>query len=105
MSEQYTDFVVDDTKYITKINKKFASRKNFTGFHKNVVTAFIPGLIREILVKPGQRVVTGEKLLVLEAMKMKNLVTAPMDGVIKSVNVLQDTTVSKNQLLIEINPD
>ena len=105
MVEQYTEFMVDDTPYITKVNKKFTDRKNFTGFHKNIVTAFIPGAIREVLVKVGQHVTIGEKLLILEAMKMKNLVIAPVNGTVKSVNAVVGVNVTKNQILVEIEPD
>jgi biotin carboxyl carrier protein len=105
MVEQYSEFVVDDAVYITKVNKKFTDRKHFTGFKKHIVTAFIPGAIREVLVQAGQHVTIGEKMLVLEAMKMKNLVVAPMSGIIKTVNAAVGENVSKNQILVEIEPD
>jgi len=102
MNEQYTEFVHDDTKYITQINKKFATRKNFTGFHKGRVTAFIPGTIREIYVKLGQTVNKGDTLLVLEAMKMKNNVTASINGTVKNIFVKTGDMVPKNFLLVEV---
>jgi biotin carboxyl carrier protein len=102
MNEQYTEFVHDDTKYITQINKKFASRKNFTGFDKGKVTAFIPGTIREIFVKPGQQVKKGETLLVLEAMKMKNNVTTSINGTVKNIYAKTGDMVPKNFLLVEV---
>ena len=105
MNDLYTEFVVDDTVYVTKVNKKFSSRKNFSGFNKNVITAFIPGAIREISIKQGDKVKFGEKLLVLEAMKMKNLVTASVNGTVKSIHVSLGENVSKNQLLVIIDED
>jgi len=66
------------------------------------ITAPMPGLILEIRVKPGQEVKEGEALLVLEAMKMENIIIAPNDCIIKSVAVKKGEAVDKKQLLIEI---
>jgi biotin carboxyl carrier protein len=66
-----------------------------------MMLAYIPGIIRKIHVTPGQKVKWGDQVLILEAMKMKNDVTAPLDGTIKSVHVKVGTMVAKNQLLIE----
>lgn len=105
MNENFNEFVLDDTVYITKLTKKFSSRKSFSGFNKSKVTAFIPGVIREVSCIVGQKVTNGEKLLVLEAMKMKNLVNSPSNGTVKSIFVSTGDLVSKNQLLVEIVPD
>lgn len=105
MNENYTEFILDDTVYTTQVNKKFTMRKKFNGFNKSKVTAFIPGAIREVLCVPGQKVLLGEKLLILEAMKMKNLVNSPSNGTVKEVYVKSGDMVSKNQLLVEITPD
>ena len=51
------------------------------------VTAPIPGVIQEVNVKPGQTVKKGDVLFVLEAMKMKNNITALHDGKVQTVNV------------------
>lgn len=102
MENQFTEFVVDETIYVTKLNKKFVSRKKFNGFEEGKVTAFIPGVIRDIHVKTGQSVKQGETLLILEAMKMKNCLKSTMDGKVKSILVQTGSAVSKNQLLIEL---
>jgi biotin carboxyl carrier protein len=52
-------------------------------------------------VKPGQEVKEDDSLLILEAMKMENVITSPREGIIKSVEVKQADTVEKNALLIE----
>ncbi len=65
------------------------------------VKAPMPGLILEIHVKEKQEVKEDDSLLILEAMKMENMITSPRDGVIKSVFVKQGDAVDKNQLLIE----
>ncbi|MEK0418879.1 MAG: hypothetical protein RI949_2885 [Pseudomonadota bacterium] len=45
----------------------------------------MPGLLTQLAVKPGQKVVAGEKLAVIEAMKMENILTAVQDGVVAEV--------------------
>ena len=45
----------------------------------------MPGLLTQVAVKPGQKVVAGEKLAVIEAMKMENILTAVQDGVVAEV--------------------
>lgn len=68
----------------------------------NEIKAPMPGLILDVLARPGDEVKEGDYLLVLEAMKMENSLTAPRDGVIKSLSVKQGETVEKNQLLVEM---
>ncbi len=62
----------------------------------------MPGLILEISVSEGQEVKEGDALLVLEAMKMENVLTAPKDGVIQAIIVKKGDAVEKKQLLIEM---
>ncbi|MFN2261139.1 MAG: biotin/lipoyl-containing protein [Psychroflexus sp.] len=68
----------------------------------NEVKAPMPGMILDIMVKENQEVKEGENLLVLEAMKMENTILAPRDAVIKSISVETGKTVTKNQILIEM---
>lgn len=69
----------------------------------NDIKAPMPGLILDVLVEVGDTVKEGDYLLVLEAMKMENTLTALADGVVKSVLVIKGEKVEKNQLLIEID--
>lgn len=66
------------------------------------VTAFIPGTIVDVKVKPGQEVKQGEVLVILDAMKMHNRVIAPSAGKVKEVNVKPGDRVSKGFLLVSI---
>jgi biotin carboxyl carrier protein len=61
----------------------------------------MPGLIVNINVKKGQSVKKGEPLLILEAMKMENLIKAPNDLLIKKICIKPGDSVEKNSLLIE----
>ncbi len=76
--------------------------KNKTKLLSGNIKAPMPGLVLDVLVQIGQEVKTGEKVLILEAMKMENVITAPTDGVIKSINIQRGNAVEKNALLIEI---
>ena len=61
----------------------------------------MPGLVLSIEVEVGQELKQDEPLIVLEAMKMENVLKAPADVVVKSIGVEQGQAVEKNQLLIE----
>ena len=65
------------------------------------VTSPMPGLIVKLEVEAGQDVKAGEPLLVVEAMKMENVIRAEMDGVIKTISVKSGQSVSADELLIE----
>jgi glutaconyl-CoA/methylmalonyl-CoA decarboxylase subunit gamma len=62
----------------------------------------IPGHILEISVSTGDKVLRGQKLLILEAMKLENVITATKDGIIKKILVSQGDAVSHDQQLMII---
>ncbi|MEN8787972.1 MAG: acetyl-CoA carboxylase biotin carboxyl carrier protein subunit [Flavobacteriaceae bacterium] len=66
-----------------------------------MIEAPMPGLILDINVRVGQAVNEDDPLLILEAMKMENVITSPRDGIIKTVNVKKGEAVDKNNVLIE----
>jgi pyruvate carboxylase len=66
------------------------------------VAAPIPGLIAQLQVSVGTKVAKGDKLLMMEAMKMQNTVYAPCDGVVAELNVVLGDTVEAKDLLIKI---
>ena len=57
------------------------------------VSSPLPGVILEVCVKEGDTVKNGQKIMVLEAMKMENVVEATADGVIKSIKVNKGDSV------------
>jgi biotin carboxyl carrier protein len=67
----------------------------------NNVNAPMPGQIIEVNVKPGQEVKENDPLLILEAMKMENVMVSPRDGVIKEIMINTKDVVEKGQLLVE----
>ncbi|WP_074409233.1 MULTISPECIES: acetyl-CoA carboxylase biotin carboxyl carrier protein subunit [Aquimarina] len=67
----------------------------------NAIKAPMPGLLLDIQVEIGQEVKEDDPLLILEAMKMENIILSPRDGVIKSISASTGDAVDKGQLLIE----
>jgi len=64
------------------------------------IKAPMPGLVLNVLVTAGAQVKKGDSLLILEAMKMENMIKSPTDGVIKKIEIKQGDKVEKNQILI-----
>lgn len=62
----------------------------------------LPGTIITVLVKEGDKVTLGQKLLTMEAMKMENNVLSEKAGTIRSVMVKPGDTVLQNDVLVEI---
>lgn len=60
----------------------------------------MPGLVLAIKVEEGQEVKKGDPLLVLEAMKMENIIKATADVVVKQIKMKKGQAVEKNQVLI-----
>jgi biotin carboxyl carrier protein len=63
----------------------------------------MPGLVLSILVKEGDEIKKGDNLLVLEAMKMENIIKSPADVTIKSIRIKPSDKVEKNQVLIQFS--
>ncbi|MCL4155747.1 UNVERIFIED_CONTAM: hypothetical protein GTU68_052685 [Idotea baltica] len=61
----------------------------------------MPGLVLNIRVSPGDEVAEGDTLLVLEAMKMENVIKAVGNGTVKEIKVGHGDKVDKGQILIQ----
>ena len=64
------------------------------------VKAPMPGLVLNVLVEAGQKIKKGEAMVVLEAMKMENILKAVADGEVKKVLVQKGDKVEKNQVMV-----
>lgn len=62
----------------------------------------MPGLIVRVDVKEGQSVKAGQTLLVMEAMKMENVIPAPHNGTVRKVLVTEGASVSEGDVLVEV---
>lgn len=67
-----------------------------------IVTAPMPGKIIELLVEESSHVKEGEAILILEAMKMQNEIIAQVTGKIKKISVKAGDSVTKDDVLMEI---
>jgi len=63
----------------------------------------MPGLVLNVLVGEGQEVKKGDSLLVLEAMKMENIIKSPTDATIKKVEISKGDKIEKNAVLIHFS--
>ena len=61
----------------------------------------MPGMVLDILVNEGDQVEKDSPLLILEAMKMENVIKSPAQGIVKKVNAIKGNAVEKNNVLIE----
>ncbi len=66
------------------------------------VTSPLPGVIIEVSVKEGQTVKTGQKVAVLEAMKMENEIQAPADGTVTAILVNKGDSVLEGAEIVKI---
>jgi biotin carboxyl carrier protein len=62
----------------------------------------MPGILLSLAVEVGQRIESGEPLLVLEAMKMQNTIPSPVSGTVKSLPVAAGSRVMRDQVLVTI---
>jgi propionyl-CoA carboxylase alpha chain len=61
----------------------------------------MPGSIVSVAVEPGQQVTEGQELIIVEAMKMQNIIKSEVDAKVKKVNVKPGQSVAVDELLIE----
>jgi propionyl-CoA carboxylase alpha chain len=60
----------------------------------------MPGLLVDVAVQPGQKVLAGEKLAVIEAMKMENILVAQQDGVVKEIRAQRGESLAVDQAIL-----
>ncbi len=68
----------------------------------NSVIAPMPGLVLDILVKKGQTLKKGDNIMILEAMKMENIIKIQHDSTISEIKVAQGQAIEKGQILFEL---
>jgi pyruvate carboxylase len=77
-----------------------AQRPKADPANPNHIAAPIPGAITSVHAQIGQAVKKGERLLVMEAMKMQTTINAPADGKVKDILVKPGETVEPKDLLV-----
>lgn len=82
--------------------RAFSSSPTATGQGEGLIKAPMPGRIIRVLVQMGDTVKSGQGVVVVEAMKMENELTAPRDGVVSEVHVAEGQTVESQDPLLLI---
>jgi len=82
--------------------EKFGMQSN-TNSHAGEIHAQIPGLVSQLFVRPGDNVDIGQKLLILEAMKMENEIDSPIAGIVNDIHIKSGDKVEKGELIMDIN--
>ncbi|MEX0813911.1 MAG: biotin/lipoyl-containing protein [Chitinophagales bacterium] len=104
--EKSFTFLINGHSYTVKMQDRFdlllkeLGMSALAGSKMTDIKAPMPGLVLEVLAKEGQELSKGDEVLVLEAMKMENVLKAPGDGVVKSISVKQGDAVEKNQVMV-----
>lgn len=105
-NEKTISIRVNGTVYEAKVKDKFDQLMEQMGFDSAAgkkireLKAPMPGLVIDIRVKAGDAVQKGDAVIVLEAMKMENVLKAAGDGVVKKIEVTKGVSVEKNHVLI-----
>lgn len=106
--EKVVRLKVNDNSYRIKIADHYDLLIKNMGLSANVthkvseVRAPMPGLVLSILIQPGQEVAQGDPLIILEAMKMENVIKSPGEGKVKHIAAIQGKAVDKGEVLIEM---
>ena len=86
--------------YKTRLSHKFINRKPYLKADERIILSFIPGTVLDIMVSEGQKVKSGDDLMILDAMKMQNKLKSAVDGTIGKIFVSRGNKVSKGTKLI-----
>ena len=106
-AEKQLDIMLNGTKATVQMKEPLDDLLHSMGLDKLAsakvgnIKAPMPGLVLDVAVEPGASVQKGDKVLVLEAMKMENIIKAAGDGIVARILVQKGETVDKNQVLIE----
>ncbi|HEX5001161.1 MAG TPA: biotin/lipoyl-containing protein [Bacteroidia bacterium] len=98
---------VNGNEYVLKIADKYDKLLQELGMDASAsrkagdLKAPMPGLVVDVAIEEGMDVRKGDKLIVLEAMKMENILKAAADGRVKKINVIKGNTVEKNTVLVQ----
>jgi biotin carboxyl carrier protein len=73
------------------------------GAKVNDIKAPMPGMVLNVMVENGQTIKKGDPIVVLEAMKMENILKSPADGTIRKLFVRKGDKVEKNQVMVNLD--
>ena len=102
--------VKGETAYICAFDQTFAlsvidpveQASREAGGRRDTACAPMPGIVVEVHVAPGDKVVKGQSLVTIESMKILTIITAPRDGEVLTVNFDPGMTFDKNTVLVTL---
>lgn len=103
---KHMELLINGNKYHVGVKDDFDALLENLGLDMTIggaekeLKAPMPGLVVDILVKPGQELKEGDPVVILEAMKMENVLKSAGEAVVSSVEVNQGQAVEKNQVLV-----
>jgi len=98
----YKTININGTEYKTLLTKKYLNRKKWNPDKINEIKTVIPGTVVQLNVKKGDKVQEGDILLLFEAMKMQNIIAAPLSGIVTSIEVQEGDKLPKGTLIMTI---
>lgn len=98
--EMQFELQLESGSYLTYKTSKYENRKPYSERRANEIVSYIPGTIVKLCINEGETVKQGEPLLILEAMKMENIVRMPQDGKVKRILVSENQRIGKNTTMI-----
>lgn len=99
---------VNGNEYVIDLQDKFdllldeLGMSNMATVKMKDIKAPMPGLVLSIAAKVGDEIQKGDAILILEAMKMENVLKSQGEGTIKAIKITEGEAVEKNQVLIEL---
>ena len=65
----------------------------------------MPAVVVRVLAEPGQKVVRGQVLVVVSAMKLETALVAPYDGTVSAVRTVVGANVMPGEVLVDVEPE
>lgn len=98
------DGVYIDLKFRTALQKyaEELMEKTASTHHHRIIKSPMPGMVLKVKFKEGDKIKTGDSVMILEAMKMENEIKSPADGTIKKIFANEGSAVEKNAQLFEL---
>lgn len=111
--EEYNSFIAYSNsetikfKVLSKREERLATlRKSSQTSHSRgvLITAQMPGLVKDIFVNVGATIKKGDALFILEAMKMENEIKSPINSIVKRILATAGNPIEKGGLILELEP-
>ncbi|MCB9017026.1 MAG: biotin/lipoyl-containing protein [Paludibacteraceae bacterium] len=101
--QEFVDLTIEEGEtYETLLTEKYKNRKKYEQTDADHIYSIIPGTVTKFFVKEGEMVKAGSPILILEAMKMENIIKMPFDGKIKKILVSDGVRIHKGSLMVEL---